>query len=51
MDDTEDSDLDGMSRAEFEAEKKRLKEELAKAERERAILLTAAAWEEKRKKE
>ncbi len=44
-----DSDLDGMSIEELEAEKKRLKEEVAKAERERAILLTAATWEEKRK--
>ena len=46
-----DSDLEGMTIEEFEAEKKRLLEALAKAERERAILLAAAAWDEKRKKD
>ncbi len=40
-----------MTIEEFEAEKKRLLEALAKAELERAVLLTAAAWDEKRKKD
>ncbi len=48
-DNTENSDLDSMSIEELEAENKRLKEAIAKTERERAILLTAAAWDEKRK--
>ena len=45
----DNSDLDDMGIEELEAEHRRLKEALAKSERERAILLTAAAWDEKRK--
>ena len=48
VDDTGDSDLESMSIEEMEAERKRLKNEIAESDRRIAILKTALAWEKKR---